>query len=161
MSIFKSYYSSPIGTIEIISTEHGISSVLFVKEEAESNSNNHTEECIAQLKEYFEGERKEFSLTLDMQGSEFQKKIWSELQSIVFGKTASYIDIAMKLNTPSASRAIGNANSKNEILIVLPCHRVIGKSGDLVGYAGELWRKQWLLDHEARLCGKATQLSLY
>ncbi|MGZ4035714.1 MAG: methylated-DNA--[protein]-cysteine S-methyltransferase, partial [Bacteroidia bacterium] len=102
---------------------------------------------------------KEFGLKLNPQGSEFQKKVWNQLLEVPFGKTNSYLDISKKLGDPNATRAVGNANGSNPICIIIPCHRVIGSSGKLVGYSGGLWRKVWLLNHEKSITfGKQTEL---
>lgn len=107
-----------------------------------------------QLSAYFEGDLTEFDLELDASGTPFQKRVWDALLTIPFGKTASYVDIARKVGTPNASRAVGGANSRNPISIVVPCHRVIGASGKLTGYAGGLDRKKKLLDHEAEVLAR-------
>jgi len=104
--------------------------------------------AVTQLQEYFEGTRKEFTFKLNPQGTDFQKKVWQELLHIPFGKTISYLDLAKKLGDVKAIRAAASANGKNPLWIVVPCHRVIGTDGSLTGYAGGLWRKQWLLEHE-------------
>jgi len=145
----KTYFLSPIGLLEIQGSENGISSVSFdaiVDNVIESPPC--LRECVTQLYEYFEGKRKSFDLKLDFEGTDFQKKVWNELTKIPFGKTKSYHDIAMKIGDKDAVRAIGHANGKNPIAIIVPCHRVIGSDGKLVGYAGGLWRKQWLLNFE-------------
>jgi len=108
-----------------------------------------------QLKEYFQKKRRHFELPLYLAGSEFQKTVWNMLLSIPYGKTTSYGWIASKLGKPMAVRAVGRANGCNRIAIVVPCHRVIGQNGDLVGYGGELWRKKWLLEHEGALPSEA------
>jgi methylated-DNA-[protein]-cysteine S-methyltransferase len=161
MNTFISYYASPIGTIEISAINTGITSVLFTEEAIKpSMANEFSEECKKQLDEYFKGERQNFSITCQLLGTGFQKEIWNELKTIPFGKTMSYLEMGIKLNSPNASRAVGNANSKNIILIVLPCHRVVGQNGDLTGYAGGMWRKKWLLEHEGKLTGAPTQLTM-
>ena len=106
-------------------------------------------DCVIQLKEYFQGTRNQFSLTLNPKGTDFQKKVWNELQKIPYGKTITYLDLAKKLGNVKSIRAAANANGKNPIWIIIPCHRVIGTDGSLVGYAGGLQRKKWLLDHES------------
>lgn len=103
-----------------------------------------------QLQEYFSGIRKQFDLPLAPEGTAFQKKVWAALQAIPYGKTASYQDIAIKVGCPKGPRAIGLANNKNPIAIVIPCHRVIGKNGKMVGYGGGLPIKEFLLDLEAK-----------
>jgi methylated-DNA-[protein]-cysteine S-methyltransferase len=161
MNTFTSYCSSPIGTIKISAIDTGITSVLFVEEAIKpAMSNNHSEECKKQLEEYFNGERKDFTITCQFLGTAFQKEIWSALKTIPFGEKISYVEMGKKVNSPNASRAVGNANSKNVILIVLPCQRVIGENGDLTGYAGGMWRKKWLLDHEAKFSGAPVQLTM-
>jgi methylated-DNA-[protein]-cysteine S-methyltransferase len=105
-------------------------------------------EGIRQLDEYFKGSRKSFSLKLLPQGTSFQKLVWRQLKRIPYGKAVSYGDVARAVGKPHAYRAVGNANNKNPIAIVIPCHRVIGSDGKLVGYGSGLWRKEWLLNHE-------------
>ena len=105
-------------------------------------------EVVLQLSEYFEGKRTDFTFKMNPKGTDFQKKVCQELLKIPFGKTASYQKITNKLGDPKAIRAVANANGKNPLWIVVPCHRVIGSDGSLTGYAGGLWRKKWLLEHE-------------
>ncbi|MDX1752745.1 MAG: methylated-DNA--[protein]-cysteine S-methyltransferase [Salinimicrobium sediminis] len=105
-------------------------------------------EAIEQLEEYFAGQRKEFNLKLNPQGTEFQKKVWQVLLTIPYGKTTSYMELSKTLGDPLAIRAVAAANGKNPLWIIVPCHRVIGSDGSLTGYAGGLWRKKWLLEHE-------------
>lgn len=145
--------NSPIGTIEIIGNETGLRSVSFSDTGAMNNGVVYPVEmeCRKQLDEYFHGKRKTFSLELDMEGTAFQKKIWSELLKIPFGKTMSYLELAMKHGDVKAIRAVGAANGKNPVAIIVPCHRVIGAGGELVGYAGGLHRKKWLLELEGSL----------
>ena len=104
--------------------------------------------CRSQLDEYFGGKRRIFDLKLEPRGTAFQERVWHELLRIPYGETRSYKDIAIDVGNSQAVRAVGMANGRNPISIIIPCHRVIGINGDLVGYGGELWRKQWLLDHE-------------
>ena len=108
-------------------------------------------QCIEELIQYFHGERRVFEFPVNQEGSDFQKKIWNLLMTIPYAKTISYIQLAIKTGDPKATRAVANANGKNNIAIVVPCHRVIGADGELTGYAGGLWRKRWLLDHEAKV----------
>ncbi|RLC24505.1 MAG: cysteine methyltransferase [Deltaproteobacteria bacterium] len=155
--IDTTFLKSPIGTIEVKSSAKGIVSLFFV-DDKESNAAIPTENAIfSQLEEYFSGDRKKFDLELDLQGTEFQKSVWMELLNIPYGETRSYIHIAKKLGDPKKLRAVGNANGKNPVSIIVPCHRVIGTDGKLVGYGGGLWRKKWLLEHEQ----KFKQLSLF
>ena len=161
MSIHTSYYSSPIGLIEITGNDEGISSLYFVDKKKENAAKIHSslKECIYQLDEYFKGIRKEFGLKLNPNGTEFQKKVWMQLASIPFGKTKSYSEISKQIGNPNASRAVGYANGCNPVSIVIPCHRVIGSSGKLIGYGGGLWRKEWLLNHEnSSIFGKQCKL---
>jgi methylated-DNA-[protein]-cysteine S-methyltransferase len=111
-------------------------------------------EAKSQLAAYFNGERKDFDLPLNPHGTAFQKQVWAQLCCIPFGKTISYVDLAVAIGKPTASRAVGAANGRNPISIVVPCHRVIGKSGKLTGYAGGLDVKAWLLDHERAVNGE-------
>lgn len=108
----------------------------------------HLQEAVIQLQEYFNGIRSAFDFLLNPKGTDFQKRVWNELLKIPYGKTVSYLDIAKKLGDPKCIRAAATANGKNPLWIVVPCHRVIGTDGSLTGYAGGLWRKKWLLDHE-------------
>ena len=110
--------------------------------------NQHFEILQKQVAEYFEGKRKKFDLPLDTPGTEFQNIVWGQLQTIPYGETRSYKKQAIAVNNPKAIRAVAKANGMNRIAIIIPCHRVIGEDGKLVGYAGGLWRKQWLLDFE-------------
>lgn len=108
-------------------------------------------QCIEQLIQYFHGERRVFELPVNQEGTAFQKEVWNLLMAIPYGKTISYLDLAKKTGDPKATRAVANANGKNNIAIIVPCHRVIGSNRDLVGYAGGLWRKKWLLEHEMKV----------
>ena len=105
-------------------------------------------EAVLQLQDYFDGKRTTFTFPLNPSGTDFQKKVWDELLHIPFGKTCSYLDLSKKLGDVKAIRAVASANGKNPLWIVIPCHRVIGSDGSLTGYAGGLWRKKWLLEHE-------------
>jgi AraC family transcriptional regulator of adaptative response/methylated-DNA-[protein]-cysteine methyltransferase len=124
-------------------------------------SNKHLRMLKKQLKEYFKGKRKEFSLLLVTPGTEFQKAAWNELLKIPFGSTRSYHEQAKAIKKPGAIRAVAHANASNRIAIIIPCHRVIGSDGTLVGYGGGLKRKKWLLDHEKKFSGKAIDLDLF
>jgi methylated-DNA-[protein]-cysteine S-methyltransferase len=146
------YYQSPIGTLEITGTEAGIVAIRFLDEPPAVLPEIHPalETGIQQLDEYFQGQRREFTLPLQLSGTDFQQRVWSALLNIPFGATRSYLEIAEALGDRNAVRAVGLANGQNPIAIVVPCHRVIGSDGSLVGYGGGLWRKQWLLEHEGR-----------
>jgi len=152
MKEFKAYYLSPIGPLEVSGTSEGIVSVTFVKRRLPNDRNlpESVKEGIRQLDEYFKGARINFSLKLLLQGTPFQKLVWERLKKIPYGKLVSYGDVASAIGKPNAYRAVGNANNKNPIAIIIPCHRVIGSDGTLVGYGGGLWRKEWLLNHEKR-----------
>ncbi|MGZ5282235.1 MAG: methylated-DNA--[protein]-cysteine S-methyltransferase [Bacteroidia bacterium] len=146
-------FLTPIGNLQITATDNAIKSIDFIDNDsitAESlpSLNPLLNECKKQLKEYFSGERKQFSVPLDPDGTDFQKKVWKALIEIPYGKTASYGDLALKLGDKNLMRAVGGANGRNPIAIIIPCHRIIGTSGTLTGYAGGLWRKKWLLDLE-------------
>lgn len=114
-----------------------------------------------QLKEYFKGKRKVFTVKLVTPGTEFQQTVWKNLQKIPFGETISYQEQAEALSNAGATRAVAHANASNRIAIVIPCHRVIGADGALVGYGGGLKRKKWLIDHERKFSGKAVELDLF
>lgn len=146
------YINSPLGITKIIGDENGIS-VISVSN-AGTNEVSETipgvlQEAVSQLNEYFEGKRTDFDLKLNPQGTEFQQKVWKALLEIPYGKTVSYMDQTKKLGDVKAIRAVASANGKNPLWIVIPCHRVIGTNGSLTGYAGEIWRKKWLLEHES------------
>jgi methylated-DNA-[protein]-cysteine S-methyltransferase len=155
----KVYYQSPIGLLEIIGTEAGIQSILFVEREADHMYRNPSQipsvvaDCLNQLDEYFRGERKAFALKLTPEGTGFQQTVWEQLVKIPFGETVSYMDIARAIGNEKAIRAVGAANGQNPIVIIVPCHRVVGSDGKLTGYGGGLWRKEWLLNHERRFGG--------
>lgn len=145
------YLNSPVGMIEIQSKNGEIISLDFVNEKLyEEKSEEVLEKAKLQLKEYFNGRRKKFKLPLKLEGTDFRLKVWKELQNIPYGVTCSYKDIAIKIGNKNASRAIGGANNKNKIAIIIPCHRVIGSNGDLVGYESGIERKKALLDLEKK-----------
>lgn len=156
------YYPSPIGTVEVTIREGAIISIFFIEESYvnEKVISDFGEIVLLQLKEYFEGNRQTFDLPLKPEGTEFQQQVWSELLKIPFGKTISYIELARRLGDEKKVRAVGNANSKNPISILMPCQRVIGNNNKLVGYAGGLWRKKFLLEHETAISQDVRQLDL-
>ena len=150
------YYHSPVGLLKISGTDDYISEVTFhdTSQKAEGNKKHLPPmviNCVEQLIQYFNGERKIFELPLNQTGTPFQQDVWSILTQIPFGKTISYLDLARKTGDAKATRAVANANGRNNIAIIVPCHRVIGSSGELTGYAGGLWRKKWLLEMEAKV----------
>ena len=142
---------TPLGIAKIVGDSNGISSVSILNsnEDVSIIIPEELQDCIYQLRDYFKGERENFSLKLNPQGTEFQKKVWRKLQTIHFGKTISYLELSKQLGDVKAIRAVANANGKNPLWIIIPCHRVIGSNGSLTGYAGGLHRKQWLLEHES------------
>lgn len=142
---------SPLGYTKILGDENGIASISVLNSEEKETEiiPLSLQDCVQQLQDYFEGNRKSFSLTLNPKGTSFQKQVWNELQNIPFGKTITYLELSKRLGDVKAIRAAANANGKNPIWIVVPCHRVIGSDGSLTGYAGGLHRKQWLLEHES------------
>lgn len=141
--------NSPLGTIQLEASAIGITRLIFTDEQPEKASDNsHILKCIVQLAAYFDGSLKVFDVPLDMDGTDFQKNVWNQLLFIPFGKTISYMDLAKQLDDPKTIRAAAHANGQNPVSIIVPCHRVIGSDGKLTGYAGGLWRKQWLLEHE-------------
>ncbi|GKU82621.1 methylated-DNA--[protein]-cysteine S-methyltransferase [Niallia sp. NCCP-28] len=146
-------YQSPIGVIEIVGSEEGIYSILFPeREEVLYRMTRETPEllkdCYMQLDEYFKGTRYEFDIPYLLEGTVFQKNVWTALTIIPYAKTGSYKDIAVSVGNEKAVRAVGSTNGKNKLSIIIPCHRIIGANGKLTGYAGGLWRKEWLLHHE-------------
>jgi methylated-DNA-[protein]-cysteine S-methyltransferase len=162
---YKTYYQSEIGLLEIVGTSQVVNAINF--SEAEEKSQNLDEvdmplavaECLAQLDEYFKGERQTFSLNLDPEGTEFQKAVWQQVATIPYGQTASYLEMARLVGDEKAVRAVGAANGQNKIVIIIPCHRVVGSDGKLTGYGGGLWRKAWLLNHERRF--SSGQMALF
>ena len=149
------YYHSPIGILRISGTEDFITEVTFFDkvEKAEKRKKNLPPlliQAIEQLIQYFQGERRQFELPINQTGTKFQQDVWSELMVIPYGRTISYMELARKTGDTKAIRAVGTANGKNNVCIIVPCHRVIGSNGDLVGYTGGIWKKKWLLEHEAK-----------
>jgi len=142
---------SPIGYTKIIGDSDGITQVTVLNSEEKETDiiPAELEDCTIQLKEYFEGSRTKFDLKLNPKGTEFQKLIWTLLDEIPYGKTMSYLQLSKRLGDVKAIRAVANANGKNPLWIIIPCHRIIGSDGNLTGYAGGLHRKQWLLEHES------------
>ncbi len=144
------YYKTPIGTAKIVGDENGIQSVSVLDEDIETSKEipKYLQDCATQLDEYFSGDRSDFDLKLNPQGTTFQKRVWDELLNIPYNKTRTYLEQSKTLGDVKAIRAVASANGKNPIWIVIPCHRVIGSDGSLTGYAGGIWRKKWLLAHE-------------
>lgn len=143
------YINSPLGITKICGDANGITEISVGYEEPISNKIPKIfQKVVKELNEYFDGNRKEFTFKLNPKGTDFQQRVWQELLKIPFGKTTSYLELSKKLGDVKAIRAVASANGKNPLWIVVPCHRVIGSDGSLTGYAGGLWRKQWLLEHE-------------
>ena len=141
---------TPLGYIEISGAINGISKIQILTDPAEITTvlPDELKSAVAHLQDYFNGKRTNFSFKMNPVGTEFQQRVWQELLNIPFGKTCSYLELSKKLGDVKAIRAVASANGKNPLWIVIPCHRVIGSDGSLTGYAGGLWRKKWLLDHE-------------
>ncbi len=154
--IFYSYFESPIGFIEIIADKNNLKSVNFIEElpEEKRKGNKITISTRKQLKEYFAGKLKKFNVPISFNGTEFQNKVWKALTGIPYGSVVTYSDISKIIGNDKSVRAVGSANAKNPISIIVPCHRVIAKSGKLSGYAGGIERKEWLIEHEAKTTGK-------
>lgn len=144
------FINTPLGFTEIQGDENGISKIHVMNEDVEISTKipKELKEAVLQLQDYFDGKRTSFTFPLNPSGTDFQKKVWDELLHIPFGKTCSYLELSKKLGDVKAIRAVASANGKNPLWIVVPCHRVIGTDGSLTGYAGGLWRKKWLLEHE-------------
>jgi methylated-DNA-[protein]-cysteine S-methyltransferase len=150
---------SPVGKLTLVANESALIAVLWenekpnrtrVREHVAARKHPVLDEAEKQIREYFSGERKTFSLKLEFQGTEFQKTVWRALQKIPFGSTASYSQLAKTIGSPKACRAVGSANGRNPLSIIVPCHRVIGKNGDLAGFAGGLDSKAFLVDLESK-----------
>ena len=149
------YYESPIGLLEVRGGEAGVTAVNFVESRdpaagrrGEAALPPPLSDCLVQLDEYFRGARRAFSVKLDLRGTDFQRKVWKALRSVAFGRTVTYRELARTVGCPAGTRAVGGANHRNPVSIIVPCHRVVGSDGGLTGYGGGLWRKDWLLRHE-------------
>lgn len=155
----RTYYSSPVGELLIESKNDKITIVNFLKDtKREISITPVLAQCVEELDEYFFRERKFFTVELEPAGSDFQRKVWNTLLEIPYGKTVSYEEVAIRVGDIKSIRAVGLANGQNPIAIIIPCHRVIGKNGELVGYGGGLENKEWLLQHEGAIL---KQLSLF
>lgn len=165
MEEYTCYYKSPLGVLAITGTADGVSTIRYVHHfcpgeliTSEFGRRFRADKldllpspvytCLVELDRYFAGELKEFSVKILPAGTEFQKKVWRAVQEIPYGCTVSYEEIARMIENPKATRAVGNANHRNKLPLLIPCHRVIGKNRRLTGYNGGLWRKEWLLAHE-------------
>lgn len=144
-------YEAPFGWLQLTAHDDYISSIMFVSEPMATNERNAViDTCILQFDEYFKGHRRAFNFPMQQNGTAFQQRVWEALTTIPFGKTISYAQLSKQLGDPKAIRAVGLANGRNNLAIVVPCHRVIGTDNSLTGYAGGLHAKRWLLEHEAR-----------
>ena len=162
LCMFSVYYDSPIGILRIIEEDDFITSIYALDDEQEVTQPQTPllKQAVQQLDEYFAGTRKNFDLPLKQHGSDFQQGVWDELSRIGYGKTISYQQQSKFLKNPLGIRAIASANGKNHLLIVVPCHRVIGSDGSMTGFGAGIWRKKWLLEHEARVMGVG-QMTLF
>jgi methylated-DNA-[protein]-cysteine S-methyltransferase len=159
MPLQQAHIKTPLGITLIEGGASGISKIWVLNEDIPESAEipDELQDAAAQLIEYFEGKRTAFTFRLNPAGTDFQKKVWNALLEIPFGKTMSYHELSVKLGDVKAIRAVASANGKNPLWVVVPCHRVIGTDGSLTGYAGGLWRKKWLLEHE----NPPTQQSLF
>jgi methylated-DNA-[protein]-cysteine S-methyltransferase len=143
------FIKTPLGIAKIMGDENGIAEISVLDDgEVSDTIPAVLQEVVQQLQDYFLNKRSTFDFKINAQGTEFQQRVWQELLNIPFGKTMSYLDLSKKLGDVKAIRAVASANGRNPLWIVVPCHRVIGTDGSLTGYAGGLWRKKWLLEHE-------------
>ena len=149
---YAAHYNSPVGWLLLEADETAITKVHFMEEEGETTTSLSPviKQCIVELEEYFSGNSEVFSVPLNPIGTAFQQKVWKQLLTIPFAKTVSYSQVATQLGDLKAIRAVGTANGRNPLAIIIPCHRVIGSDGSLTGYGGGLWRKKWLLDFERK-----------
>jgi len=156
MKVYRAFYPSEVGLLEIAATDEGIVGVTFSKKKPKVQSESHPLliACLGQLDEYFQGKRRQFDLKLKPEGTRFQTKVWDRLRKIPFGRTSTYGEIAKAIGRPRAVRAVGGANGRNPIVVIIPCHRVIGQDGSLTGFGAGLWRKEFLLKHEREVAAR-------
>ena len=158
---FIEYIETSLGTIEIAASDTAVGRIHFMKEgevQQKSSRNAIASEMAKQLKAYFEGDLQKFEIPFYQDGTPFQQSVWEQLLTIPYGETISYLELAHKINNPKSIRAVGTTNGKNQLAILVPCHRVIGSNGKLTGYASGLWRKRLLLDHEMKVAKKVLTL---
>lgn len=149
--IDRAYYKSPLGLVEICGTSTALLTVAFVGRPDETfRTGPYVEMAATQIQEYFAGTRQKFDLELELNGTPFQLQVWSALLEVPYGCTATYKEIATTVGNPQAGRAVGGANRRNPVVLIIPCHRIIGSDGSMTGYGGKngIWRKEWLLNHE-------------
>ncbi len=160
--LYTSFYHSPVGVLRIKCDAIHLTALEFVEDEYQNTKDFEAspirDNCRKQLDEYFKGSLQQFTIPLQQQGTDFQNRVWNKLCDIPYSDTITYLELAKRLGDPKCIRAAGTANGKNNIAIIVPCHRVIGSNNKLVGYAGGLWRKQWLLEHEAKFGKGALRL---
>lgn len=159
-------YEAPFGVLTVVGSDRGIRFVMFNNDAhpkpleqlqiSDTEIHDTVNVAISQLEEYFDGSRRSFDLPLDLRGTEFQVEAWNALADIPYGQTASYGQQAASIGRPKAVRAIGGANGRNPVAIVLPCHRIVGADGSLTGFGGGIEVKKWLLDHEQAMLHSAT-----
>ena len=153
------HFQTPVGILKIIIQDGYVNEIIFIDKENETGDEEEPqnislkdkrvfEKCRQQFEEYFSGKRKIFDFPAKQTGTPFREKVWEELMNIPYGKTISYLQLSKNIGNEKSIRAVGSANGKNNLPVVVPCHRVIGSDGRLIGYGGGLWRKQWLLEHE-------------
>ncbi len=165
-SIIYNYYNSPVGELELAQEGEELLWVKFLETQKEKRPKHQATESILfkktihQLDLYFKNELEVFDLPLSLRGTDFQKEVWQKLTLIPFGKTISYLTLSKQVGDVKAIRAVASTNGKNRFAIIIPCHRVIGTDGSLTGYAGDLWRKKWLLEHELKNTNKQIDLFL-
>ena len=159
---------SPLGPIEIGSTTAFVTSIKFMDDATIPDFPSEVKDlptiihhCIDELQDYFDGKLQKFNFPHQQEGTDFSQKVWQQLIALPYGQTVSYLEISKRLGDVKAIRAAASANGKNQLAIVVPCHRVIGNDGNLRGYAGNVWRKQWLLQHENKNSGKTQQLAIF
>lgn len=162
--MITAFYSSPIGPLEVQCNDNSVIAIKFIDHAVPLSMvavlDSLFYQCFQQMDEYFAGNRKEFTFPTYQEGTDFQKQVWTQLQTIPYGVTISYADLSKQLGDIKKIRAVGTTNGRNKLAIVVPCHRVIGSNQQLTGYAGGLWRKRWLLDHEAKFTPGVRQLNL-
>ncbi|MBL7920790.1 MAG: methylated-DNA--[protein]-cysteine S-methyltransferase [Bacteroidia bacterium] len=165
-SIIYNYYNSPVGELELAQEGEELLWVKFLETQKEKRPKHEAtksalfKKTIDQLDLYFKNELEVFDLPLSLRGTDFQKEVWQKLTLIPYGKTISYLTLSKQIGDVKAIRAVASTNGKNRFAIIIPCHRVIGTDGSLTGYAGDLWRKKWLLEHELKNINKQIDLFL-
>lgn len=154
--LFHTFYDSPLGQLKLVANKNALISLQFQPKESETIlfENEILIQTKNELDLYFDGKLNLFSIPILLNGTTFQQKVWRELQNIPFGETISYLTLSKNIDNQKAIRAAGTANGKNPIPIIVPCHRVIGSNGNLIGFSGGIENKRWLLNHESSLCGK-------